>query len=115
VESAQWRAAQVECDALLNNIVATAGNINVDDVRHFGGDEPDNRLEAYLSSPGVQAALHLVNPPAAYSSCSAIVGVFFAADEMKPSAHLLPALVDEIDVFIYEGIFGPTIRHAHAR
>jgi len=107
VAAQQWQQAQQVCDDLLNNlVVARAGGINVDDVREFGSDEPDDRLETYLSSPAVQKALGLVNPPKAYESCSMAAGVALSEDEMQPAVQLMPYLVRNIkQVLIYEGIF----------
>jgi hypothetical protein len=58
-KSEDWVDAQVVCDGLLNWIVSTAGNINVDDVREWGSDEHDARLETYFSTPAVWQALSL--------------------------------------------------------
>jgi carboxypeptidase C (cathepsin A) len=106
VASAQWAQAQVECDGLLDNIVEQAGGINVDDVREWGSDEVDDRLEEYFSSPEVHLALGLQHPPKTYSSCSDEAGEALAKDEMMPSVQLLPRLIASLDqVMIYEGIF----------
>ena len=106
VSKQDWVRAQVVCDNVLNYIVTTAGNINVDDVREWTDDEHDDRLEVYLSSPAVAQALGLVNPPTAYTSCSAPVGAALATDEMIPSVALLPRLVQQLPiVYLYEGIF----------
>jgi carboxypeptidase C (cathepsin A) len=101
-----WQNAQIVCDGLLNWIVTTAGNINVDDVREWNDDEHDPRLEIYLSNPQVQTALSLINPPSAYQSCNGPAGQALSPDEMQPSAHLIPRLVDSLSmVYLYEGSF----------
>lgn len=108
VQSEEWAAAQQVCDAVQNNIIQLAGNINVDDVRDlYPDDEVDDRLEVYLSSADVQAAIGLTTPlQGLYTSCSAAVGAALATDEMIPSVHLLPRLINELKmVYLYEGIF----------
>ncbi len=106
VTEKKWAQAQVVCDGVLNNLVVEAGNINVDDTREWNDDEHDNRLEIYLSNPLVAAALGLVNPPVAFSSCSSAVGIAFSEDEMIPSVGLLPRIFKEVPhTFLYEGIF----------
>jgi len=107
VKSHSWSEAQQVCDDLLGWIIEQAGNLNVDDVRTFEDDEPDERLETYLSSPDVQYSLHLLNPPTHYQSCNDAVGKHFAQDEMMDGAvHILPRLVKELNmVYLYEGIF----------
>ena len=109
VNRKDWVDAQVVCDNLLNYIITAAGNINEDDVREWGDDEHDNRLEVYLSNPAVATALNLVAPPLQYESCSMGVGAAFATDEMIPTVQLLPRLIQSLQsVFLYEVRNSPT-------
>ncbi len=48
VDQAQWREAQQVCDGILSFIDSASGNLDDDDVRRFGLDWPDDRVQPPL-------------------------------------------------------------------
>jgi hypothetical protein len=106
VAQASWQQAQQVCDDILNFIVAASGNVDDDDMRRFGYDWPDDRVQVYLNSGALQQALGV--RAQLWPVCSAAVAEALSTDEMMPSDHLYPHLwsgSSGIRVFFYNGQF----------
>jgi carboxypeptidase C (cathepsin A) len=106
VAQASWREAQQVCDGILSYIDAVSGNLDDDDVRRFGYDWPDDRVQVYMNSAALQQALGVSAQQ--WSVCSPAVADALAADEMMPADHLYPSLwsgSDGIRVLFYNGQF----------
>lgn len=106
VQAEDWAQAQVFCDAMDTFVVNASGGINIDDVRQFGGDDKDTRLTQWLNAAAVQQALGLpfVNANA-WAECSGAVAAALATDEMKDAVQLLPNLLANTRVMLYNGNF----------
>jgi hypothetical protein len=106
VAQASWHQAQQVCDEILYYIDSASGNLDDDDIRRFGYDWPDDRVQVYMNSAAVQQALGVAAQ--VWSVCSFPVADALSADEMLPADHLYPTLwsgSDGIRVFFYNGQF----------
>jgi hypothetical protein len=106
VAQASWLEAGKVCDEILSYIDTSSGNLDDDDIRRFGYDWPDDRVQVYLNSGALQQALGV--PSQLWSVCSFPVADALAADEMVPSDHLYPSLwngSNGIRVLFYNGQF----------
>lgn len=106
VAQESWQQAQQVCDDILNFIVDASGNVDDDDIRRFGLDWADDRVQVYLNSAALQQALGIRAQQ--WPVCSAAVAEALSEDEMMPSDHLYPYLwsgSDGIRVFFYNGQF----------
>ena len=106
VAQASWQEAQQVCDQILSYIDTASGNLDDDDIRRFGYDWPDDRVQVYMNSGALQQALGVRSQ--LWSVCSYSVADALSSDEMMPADHLYPSLwggSDGIRVLFYNGQF----------
>jgi len=104
VDLGLWLAADEVGNSLLESLVLEAGDVDVYDIRYFGGDPTDpisDALNDYLNTPSVQEQLHAGNQ--SWQMCNADVEFALIEDIEQSVENLLPALLANYQVLNYNG------------
>eukprot|EP00927_Polykrikos_kofoidii_P073814 TRINITY_DN69833_c0_g1_i1.p1 TRINITY_DN69833_c0_g1~~TRINITY_DN69833_c0_g1_i1.p1 ORF type:complete len:497 (-),score=51.79 TRINITY_DN69833_c0_g1_i1:117-1607(-) len=99
-----WRALDNTCNKIEAFIVKESGGVDVFDVRRFQ-PEDSNAIATYLNRKDVRRALRVDPRVGVWKEDSDTVAYLMQAQEEKSSAHLLPRILSQSRVLVYNGVF----------
>jgi len=100
-----WRNLDRTCNQIEAYIVKQSGGVNVYDVRSFVQNYDFAPLTNYLGKSSVRHALHVDKRANAWKDGDDTVAYILEAQEQKSSAPLMPAILAQIRVLVYSGVF----------
>jgi len=106
IDAGLYEVAQSFGNALLGLLVAEAGDVDVYDIRSFGGDPTDplqDALTKYLNQPDVKKKMNAGNQE--WQACASTPYFELLDDIARSSEFLFPALLQNYRVLLYNGNF----------
>lgn len=104
IAAQQWAAAHQLREQLLRHLAEAGGLATLYDLRRQEPYDAEGAVDRYLNLPEVKAALG-VPEDITFESCSSAVGAALGEDVMKSIAHLVPDVLRELPLLLYQGQF----------
>eukprot|EP01006_Ploeotia_vitrea_P052697 TRINITY_DN67718_c6_g1_i2.p1 TRINITY_DN67718_c6_g1~~TRINITY_DN67718_c6_g1_i2.p1 ORF type:complete len:386 (-),score=151.42 TRINITY_DN67718_c6_g1_i2:69-1226(-) len=101
IDAQQWSNATQVCSQMLGSIVEFSGGVDVYDIRRYGELDLDT-VNKYLNQSSVQTALFANH---AFRSTYTLVVQHMTDDVMRDASFMLPTLMENYRVVVYNGQF----------
>lgn len=115
IDTGEWEEAHTKRENLIKYLQDVTGAVTLLDIRRYSDYDGNKKVDAFLDMPWVKKVMN-ASQQVTYEGCSKRVGKALSGDVMRSVTDLVPDLLEEYKVLLYQGQFdaqdGPASNHA---